>query len=417
MISPFVPASLLLPQVENPSLWACVACDQYTSEPEYWKRADARVGGAPSALRLVLPELYLSTPEAPALEQEVVRTMEDYLARGVFREVTDSFVLLSRTLRNGAVRRGLVGMLDLECYDYAAGSLPPVRATEGTVLSRIPPRLRIRAEAPLELPHVLLLMDDPEDGVLSLAESLAGEALYDFDLAENSGHVLGRRIAGENAAALVQKIDALAEPSRINALYGLPAQSVMHLAVGDGNHSLATAKAHYEKLKAELGEAALSSPARYALCELVNLRESSLVFEPIHRVLFDCDPAQILREFAAFCGARPGRSSGQSLRIVAEGEATDYTIPNPTEPLCVGSVQAFLDSVLARGDARVDYIHGDEVVRSLCRAPRTLGFLLPPMGKEELFPAVALRGVLPRKTFSMGEACDKRFYIEARKIR
>lgn len=414
--SPFLPADILLPRNADMTRWACVACDQYTSEPAYWADADAFVGAAPSALRVVLPELYLNAEDVSAREAAVLSCMEDYRTGALFETVENSFVFVERRLRSGALRRGLVGMLDLEAYNYGEGVKPAVRATEGTVLSRIPPRLRIRSRASLELPHVMLLIDDAEDTVLSAAEALAGEVLYDFPLMQSSGSIRGRRIRGEEAADLIAAIDAFGDPAAFAARYQIEGEPVLHIAVGDGNHSLATAKAHYENLKAELGEAALSHPARYALCELVNLHDASLEFEPIHRIVTNTDPAALLAAFEAACGARRGTSGGHNLEAVIGGERIPYTVENPTEPLCVGTLQKFLDAYLSGSAAEIDYIHGDDVVLSLSREENSVGFLLPAMAKEELFPAVVRGGALPRKTFSMGEAADKRFYVEARSI-
>ena len=416
MSSPFLPADILLPRSADMNKWACVACDQYTSEPGYWAAADAHVGDAPSALRVVLPELYLNAADVAAREEAVLERMGEYLSGELFDVVENSFIFVERTLRSGALRRGLVGILDLEAYNYGADVKPAVRATEGTVLSRIPPRLRIRSRASLELPHVMLLIDDPEDTVLSAAERCAGETVYDFPLMQDSGAIRGRRVCGDAAAEVIAAIDAFGDPDAFAARYGIAGEPVLHIAVGDGNHSLATAKAHYENLKTELGEDALDHPARYALCELVNLHDCSLEFEPIHRIITDTDPAALLAAFESACGARRGTSEGQNLEAVIHGERIAYTVENPAEPLCVGTLQKFLDEYLAGSAAEIDYIHGDDVVLDLSRAENSSGFLLPAMGKEELFPAVVRGGALPRKTFSMGEAADKRFYVEARRI-
>ena len=416
MTSRFLPADILLPRDADLRRWACVACDQYTSQPEYWAEQEAFVGSAPSALRLVLPELYLSLPDVSAREQEVLDTMEAYLSGGVFRTVENSFIYVERTQRNGCLRRGLVGMVDLESYDYAPGSRPPVRATEGTVLSRIPPRLRIRSRAALELPHVLLLADDPEDGVLSAAEAAAGEVLYDLDLPGGGGHLRGRRIPAAQAASVTAALDALGDPDAFARRYGASPEELLHLAVGDGNHSLATAKANYARLKEELGDAALAHPARYALCEVENLHDPALVFEPIHRVVFDTDGDGLIRELCHRTGALPGAGEGQNFSVVRHGTACGYHFPAPREPLCVGTLQTALDELLPLCGGRIDYVHGEDVVRSLTEQSEAVGFLLPVMGKEELFPAVIRGGALPRKTFSMGEAHDKRFYMEARRI-
>ena len=418
---PFRPADILLPQNCDLSLWSVVACDQYTSQPEYWQRVEERVGRAPSSLRLILPESSLEGPHMETDIMDVNNTMTRYLREERFALLPACLLYVERTLAGGSVRRGLVGMADLEEYDYEPGSPALIRATEGTVLSRIPPRIAVRKNAPIELPHAMLLCDDPEHTVISplAAETGSMEQVYDFDLMENGGHISGWKLTEEQMSRVFAALAALADPDAFARRYDAEGQPVMLFAVGDGNHSLATAKECCERQKRlHPPEAWPELPARFALCELVNLHDDSLEFEPIHRVVFRTDPRALLDALlAAYPGAHMGRGEGHVIEFVCADGAGRLTVPNPPGQLPVGTLQAFLDDYLAHYPGRVDYIHGDDVARDLGMRPGNIAFLLPAMGKEQLFPSVIHDGVLPRKTFSMGEAHDKRFYLEARKIR
>ena len=420
---PFRPADILLPQNCDLSLWSVVACDQYTSQPEYWQRVEERVGSAPSALRLILPESCLEGPDVEGDIMNINSTMTHYLRENRFRLLPGALIYVERTLDCGKIRRGLVGMVDLEAYDYEPGSPAPVRATEGTVLSRIPPRVAVRKNAPIELPHIMLLADDPGMTVIQPLEfeKQDMEPLYDFDLMEHGGHISGWKLGQRQLDQVADALSALADPGTFRAKYGLHGdEAVLLFAVGDGNHSLATAKECYERQKKLTPpEKWASLPARWALCELVNLHDESLEFEPIHRVVFGVQPQQLLDALKDYYpGAAEGAGTGHVLHHLYAGGEGDITVPSPAANLPVGTLQAFLDSYLAaHAGTRVDYIHGEDVVRQLAAHEDTVGFLLPPMGKDELFPTVIHDGVLPRKTFSMGEAQDKRFYLEARKIR
>ncbi len=418
---PFRPADILLPQNCDLSLWSVVACDQYTSQPEYWQRVEDRVGRAPSALRLILPESSLEGPQVETDIMEVNSTMARYLREDRFAVLPDAMVYVERRLESGKVRRGLVGMVDLEQYDYEPGSPAQVRATEGTVMSRIPPRVAVRKNAPIELPHAMLLCDDPAGSVIEPLSERTGELeqLYDFDLMERGGHITGWRLEEADLAHVHDALAALAEPAAFNARYGVQDKPVMLFAVGDGNHSLATAKECYERQKRLTPPDKWPRlPARFALCELVNLHDESLEFEPIHRVVFRTDPQKLLDAFlSAYPGAYLGKGDGHVIEFLYADGAGRVTVPNPTAQLPVGTLQSFLDDYLAQNSGRVDYIHGEDVARGFGGKAGNIAFLLPPMGKEELFPTVIHDGVLPRKTFSMGEAHDKRFYLEARRIR
>ena len=419
---PFRPADILLPKDCEYSKWSVVACDQYTSQPEYWQRVAEYVGRAPSALRLILPESCLEGPNVETDIMEINNTMSRYLREGRFVCHPDALFYVERILEGGKVRRGLMGMVDLEQYDYEPGAESLVRATEGTVLSRIPPRVAVRKNAPIELPHVMLLADDPDKTVI---EPLADQTedmtlLYDFDLMEGGGRLRGWELTQQQKEQVAKALTALADPEAFRARYHLKEDlPVLLFAVGDGNHSLATAKECYERQKRLTPPEHWDAlPARFALVELNNLHDSALEFEPIHRVVFGVEPQQLLAAMEAYYPSLiHGEGEGHVLPYVWGENQGTITVPNPKAPLPVATLQRFLDDYLQNNPGRVDYIHGAQVARDLARRKDTIAFLLPAMGKEELFPTVIHDGVLPRKTFSMGRAQDKRFYLEARKIR
>ena len=418
---PFRPADILLPKDCEYSKWSVVACDQYTSQPEYWQRVEEYVGRAPSTLRLILPESCLEGPNVETDIMEINNTMSRYLRDGRFVEHPSALFYVERTLDNGKVRRGLMGMVDLEQYDYEPGSSAPIRATEGTVLSRIPPRVAVRKNAPVELPHVMLLVDDPDQTVIEPLSAQTGEmqVLYDFDLMERGGHIKGWELTEDQQAQVARALSALADPAKFNARYGTQDAAVMLFAVGDGNHSLATAKQCYENLKKVTPEDQWATlPARYALVEVVNNHDDALQFEPIHRVLFGVEPEKVLEAFQAYYpGAHEGTGEGHTIAYTCAGRTGAVTVPDPKMQLAVGTLQTFLDAYLKEHGGEVDYIHGDDVTDELGSKPGNIGFKLPAMGKEQLFKTVMADGVLPRKTFSMGHAQDKRYYVEARKIK
>lgn len=419
----FSPANILLPQDCGLTKWAVVACDQYTSQPEYWERVDQFIGDAPSTLRLILPESKLESEHVEEEIQKINQTMEQYLEEGRLRELEDAMIFLERKLSNGKTRLGLIGKLDLEQYSYEKGSGTPIRATEGTVLSRIPPRMKVRKNAPIELPHIMVLIDDPKKEIiepfLRKESKKQMQMIYSTTLMEQGGRVSGYLLSKEQADKVQKQLAGLADPARFAQFYHAKGKPVLTYAMGDGNHSLATAKACWEELKPTLSEAERQThPARYALVELVNLHDDSLEFEPIHRVLFGVDPKQLLADLlAAYPGAHYGAGEGHQITYVLPGERGILTVPHPTAQLEVGTLQTFLDQYLEAHGGKIDYIHGEDVVEQLVQQPDSIGFLLPGMGKDQLFPTVIFDGALPRKTFSMGEAHDKRFYLEARKIK
>ena len=416
------PADILLPKAgTDMHKWAVVACDQFTSQPEYWAEADRIAGDAPSALRLILPESKLSDPDVETHISAINRSMEDYLARDIFQTYPDSIIYIERTQSDGAVRHGLVAAVDLEKYDYTPGSGSLIRATEGTVLERIPPRVRVRKDAPIELPHVMLLIDDPKkiciEPITAAADSM--EKLYDFDLMLKGGRLKGWRLSDAQTDALADALSRLASSEAMAHKYGLADVAPLLFAVGDGNHSLATAKTCYENLKKVTPEDQWASlPARYALVEIENLHDSALQFEAIHRVVFHVDPEKLIAAFLDFYPtAREGQGVGHTIAYTWAGGSGYLNVPNPKVQLAVGTLQNFLDAYLKENGGEVDYIHGADITDELGAKPGNIGFKLPAMGKDQLFKTVIADGVLPRKTFSMGHAEDKRYYVEGRKIR
>ena len=398
----FRSADILLPAFssdpERMRKWSVIACDQFTSEPAYWSACREEIGDAPSTLRFIMPEAWLGTPEEAAQSETIRESMKGFDPRDLRR--IDGFVYTERTLPDGSVRRGIVGALDLEGYDYADGSTSPVRATEGTVLERIPPRQRIRAEAKAEFPHALVLADD-RIGLFDEARKGIGSLLYDFDLMQGGGHIRGYAVTGFEADCLSRKI-AEYERSMDGLVY----------AVGDGNHSLAAAKAHWETVKRESGDS--DHPARYALCELTPIGDESLRFEPIYRIVRGCDPEALLAELRK--AAAPD-AAGQPFTVVTAKGREDLRFADSADSLTVRSVQRFIDGFLAaHPGASCDYIHGEGSLLALASETDAAGFLFGGMDKSELFPYVKAFGKLPRKTFSMGEAESKRYYLEARCI-
>lgn len=393
----FLPADILLPK-EDFAAWAVVACDQYTSEPAYWHEVERIVGDRPSALHIILPEIYLSDDNSARIAK-VNENMQTYLDGDIFDLHENSMVYVERQ-SGDKTRRGVVGLIDLEDYDYHKGATSAIRATEATVLERIPPRVQIRKDAPLEMPHILLLIDDPTRSVIEpLGSQKDGfTQAYDFDLMQGGGHIAGYFLSDAAITAVQDALEALIADKDDQLLF----------AVGDGNHSLATAKECYNLTHTPL--------ARYALVEIVNIHDESIEFEPIYRVLFNVDAQDFLSSFIAHTEAL-GSESIHRYTCISSGVETTLDV-KATAKLPVGTLQRYADSYLqAHPEVKIDYIHGAEVTRALCREENTLGFLFDGMGKDELFPAITADGSLPRKTFSMGHAEDKRFYIEARRIK
>ena len=409
---------LLLPKEgTDMHAWATVACDQYTSEPDYWKKVEATTAGKTSTYHLMLPELYLEEEDVDQRIAVINRTMESYLKEGVFEVLPDTMMLVRRKTKYAPLRTGLVMAFDLEAYDFKKGSGSLIRATEGTVTERIPPRMKIRKDAAIEMPHIMILIDDPSCTViegLAKAVSESGVApTYDFDLMEEGGHIEGYAVSDSALVEGVMKgLSELADPETFCKKYEVPSDTpVLLFAVGDGNHSLASAKCHYEENP--------NPKARFALAELINVHDAGIIFEPIHRVMFGVEESVFLAELNDYFGDRVamGDGDGHVIPYIAGSRRGTFTIDKGVHTLAVGALQEFIDVYLSRHpEAKVDYIHGDETVATLA-VDGNMGFILPAMDKNDLFKTVILKGALPRKTFSMGEACEKRFYLECREIR
>ncbi|HVM70490.1 MAG TPA: DUF1015 domain-containing protein [Anaerolineales bacterium] len=436
----FVDIGVQIPQIYLPKAdldlnkWAVIACDQFTSQPEYWQKVEELVGKAPSTLRLVLPEVFLGKPGEVERIQSIQASMQAYLDQGLIQP-REGMIYVERSV-SGRNRKGILLCLDLEKYDFNKGSTSLIRATEGTIIERLPPRMKIRQGAPLELPHILVLIDDPLRTVIEpLAQAAPGlEKLYDFELMLGSGHLRGYAVDPVFEAQIISALRTLAQPEVFAAKYGISSEKpVLLFAMGDGNHSLATAKAVWDKMKLQVG---LDHPARYALVEIENVHDEGLEFEPIHRVVFGlkkniyaamqnyfgenfsltqvADPQKMIEHVDHAGGSK------QVFGIISNGgwaTSSAVEISHPSSNLPVGTLQAFLDVFLQDGGAeKIDYVHGADVVTKLGVEKGNAGFYVPGMHKSDLFKTVILDGALPRKTFSMGEAKEKRFYLEARRI-
>ncbi len=412
--------------------WAVIACDQFTSQPEYWRKVEETVGEAPSTLNMIFPEVYLGQPEADKRIRRIQHTMQDYLAKGLLTPYT-GMVYVERQV-GGKLRRGIVLALDLEQYDYNKGSQSLIRATEGTIIERLPPRMRIREGAKLELPHILVLIDDPQRTVIEPVEKSKSqlEQLYNFELMAGSGHLKGYLVNSPRVeVGIISALEQLADPQTFTTKYGVGrGEPVLLFAMGDGNHSLATAKAIWEKNKALVG---MEHTSRYALVEIENVHDAGLEFAPIHRVLFNLKQDMLTAMKIYFQGGSKFTACTHQAEMVKRIEQESGTrqivgmitakgwgvveIDNPTSNLPVGTLQEFLDNFLKNGGAeKIDYIHGEETVTKLGLQPGNTAFYLPGMDKSDLFKTVIVDGALPRKTFSMGEAYEKRFYMECRAI-
>jgi hypothetical protein len=444
---------ILIPEIYLPgpgvdlAKWGVIAVDQFTSQPEYWDQVEHIVGDAPSTLRITLPEIYLEQPDEAQRIQRIQATARQYLDAGLLQP-HEGLIYVERTA-GGRIRKGLMLGLDLECYDYTTGSTSLIRATEGTIVERLPPRMKIREDAALELPHILVLIDDPQRTVIEPISAVTAhlEKLYDFDLMLDSGHLRGYAVNDSALEdAVISALRDLAQPDTFAVKYDITIdRPVLLFAMGDGNHSLAAAKAVWEKIKSTVG---MQHPARYALVEIENVHDEGLEFEPIHRVLFDLKqdffaalnsafganftytPVASAEEMisrvdaahihAAHIHTAHGQTSIQSIGLVGGGAGRTFgviEIAHASSNLPVGTIQAFLDAFLKAGGAeKIDYVHGHEVTVRLGCQPGNAGIYLPAMDKGDLFKTVILDGALPRKTFSMGEASEKRFYMEARQI-
>lgn len=416
----FQAADILLPEKTiDMEKWSVIACDQFTSEPEYWEKVKATVAEHPSTLDMILPEVYLEHDDHEKQLKTIESSMNKYLHEQVFAEYKDAMIYVERTDSSGKVRSGIVGKIDLEQYDYRKKSTSFIRATEATVAERIPARMEIRKNAVVELPHVMLLVDDAGKHVIEPCafEKESLPLLYDFDLMLGGGHLRGYLLGEKEQERIQKSLSFLADAKCFGDKYHVKNRPVLLFAVGDGNHSLAAAKEYYEQLKAAYPDEDLSDhPARYALVEIVNLHSPALQFEAIHRIVTDVDVEDLLSKMSVALHIKK-EGKGQAFYTIYKGKKKKCVIDRPTSKLTVGSLQRFLDSYLAQNGGKIDYIHGEDVVEGLAKEKNSIGFILPDMGKGELFPTVIHDGALPRKTFSMGHAQDKRYYTECRKIR
>jgi len=432
--------NILLPKKEvDMQRWAVIACDQYTSDRDYWRHLDEQIGMAPSTLRLTLPEVYLEDSDVEERIQAINRTMETYLAQGILEEQPPGLILVNRSTSAVPSRKGLMVALDLERYDYRPGSQSLIRATEGTIIERLPPRIRVRENAPIELPHIMVLIDDPQYTVIEPLFEEKLEKVYDVELLCQGGHLKGYRVDQPELLEQVAKaLEKLADPQSYRTRYNIEGE-VMLYAMGDGNHSFATAKAIWEQLKEEAGDPqrVMDHPARFALVELVNVHDPGLEFEAIHRVLFDVDGEALKQQMDGFFDQRgmpltmnactdlkaakayiDEAQAEHAFVMVVAGSFFVCDISDPEFTLEVASLQAFLDDFLGRNaDVRIDYIHGEDEVTEMGSKKNSAGFFLPSISKHDLFRTIVLDGALPRKTFSMGEADEKRFYLECRRIK
>ena len=430
-----IPEILLPANKDELNKWAVIACDQYTSQKEYWQNVDDIASGSPSTINLIYPECYLEEPSPEVRINNINNTMNEYISSGVFSPPVNGFILLKRDTPKTSNRWGLMAALDLEEYDFSPDSKSMIRATEGTIIERIPPRVRIRKNAALELPHIMVLIDDPGKTVI---EPLAArkeklEKVYDFDLMMNSGHLTGYLVKQEEQLnRLADAIAALGSAENLSSRYN--SERAFLFAMGDGNHSLATAKTIWENYKKEHADEPdlMNHPSRWALVEIVNIFSEGIEFEAIHRAVFNCSPRLFISELKENPDFRV--STTDSLEKVMDevdnagprqlcGYCTEdeYGIIEALKPdssIIAGTIQNYIDNYLkSKQDAVVDYIHGIDVTDELGRKPGNMGIFLPAISKETFFQTVINDGAFPRKTFSMGEAFEKRFYVEARKIR
>ncbi len=417
MKMPFKAADILLPK-KNIDLtkWSVIACDQYTSEQEYWDELDKVVGESPSTLRITLPEIYLDDRVETRIK-DINETMEKYLQDSLFDEFKDSIFYIKRKQKDGRIRDGIIGLVDLEEYDYNLESNSLIRATEKTIIERIPPRVEIRKNAFLELPHVMILIDDSKKEIIEgLREKVTSEEqVYNFELNMNGGHLEGYNLNDRLKEEVLSGLNKLMDKQTFEKKYGVKEKGVLLFAIGDGNHSLATAKNIYEDLK-KTDKDYLNSSSRYALVELVNLHSEALEFEAIHRIIFNTNIDKMLKELYELYKINED-GKGQKVEIVLNGKTKSIYIENPKSNLAVGSIQIFLDNYLKKNKGKIDYIHGCDTVRELSMNDNSIGFIFEAISKDEFFKTIILDGVLPIKTFSIGHACDKRYYTEARKIK
>ncbi len=419
MTRAFGSADILLPKQDiTRRCWAVNACDQFTSEPEYWEQVEKIVGRRPSTLSMILPEVYLDDDDCEERLHRIHLRMKEYLRSKVFDLYQDTMIYVRRTDSTGKIREGIVGSIDLEEYEYYKASASQVRATEATIPSRLPSRVRIRKDASLELPHIMMLIDDDTHSVIEPCAKVKDdlEKIYDFDLMLNGGHIEGYLLREEDQNRVLQSLDVLGDQKNFEKRYHVDNKPLLLYAVGDGNHSLAAAKSYYEQMKAEHPDQDFSNhPARYALVELINLHSPALEFEAIHRIVKEVNREHLIRKIKeTFPLAETGE--GQYFDIVTDGFREHCVIQADLKKLFLGSLQTFLDAYVKEYGGKIDYIHGAHTVEKLSEDEYSVGFILQDISKDVLFPTIIYDGCLPRKTFSMGHAQDKRYYLECRKI-
>ncbi len=417
----FLPADILIPKGVYMPTWSVVACDQFTSQPEYWDEADKNVGALPSALRLMLPEAYLNTKDTELEAKKASENMQQYINQGIFKIIEDSFIYTERTLADRKVRKGLLGALDLEYYDYGKNSISPIHATEGTIEDRLPPRVKVRKDAPLEMPHIMVFIDDIDFSVIEPISEVKQKLskLYDFDLMAEGGHIAGWQMSFNDSDAVLKALDNLSNPSEIKRKYGRNIENPVIYAIGDGNHSLATAKLCWEQIKENLTDAEKENhPARHSLVELVNIHDDSIVFEPIHRVIFNTNTKEFVRDAKNYWDEKRKAEGGvHKIRYITEEEHKDIEVKGLTIGELIALNDEFIQSYIKVYGGRIDYIHGDMTCTEMACCENSAGVLLPKMKKTELFASVMSSGVFPQKSFSIGHAEDKRYYLECRKIK
>lgn len=402
----FLPADILIPTGVDLSKWSVIACDQFSSERDYWERVAATVGSSQSTLKLIVPEVYLGEVDTDQSAQSIGAAMENYLLEGLFKKYEQSYIYLERTISDGRIRRGLVGQIDLECYDFLPGSESTVRASEKTIVERLPARIDVRRSAVLELPHIMALINDRDGLVIEPlgAETSGMECVYNFELMEGGGAVKGWQVTGDDAARVNAALSELFEDSQVQ------------LIIGDGNHSLAAAKSYWDEIKKPLSSNDREChPARFALVELNNVYDPAIDFEAIHRVVMNCQPDDLLRLLE---NGLKKDGSGREYSVTWITEAGRGLLTARAEGIgeFIEMLQTILDDYVAETGADIDYIHGDDSLELLSKEKGAIGFLLPTMDKSEFFSTVLSRGQFPRKSFSIGHARDKRYYLECRTI-
>lgn len=437
-----VPEILLPKKGTDMKKWSVVACDQYTSQPEYWEDAKKIIGDAPSSLELIFPEVYLDGDDEQEIIDDINKKMNEYLEGDVFDSPIKGFIALDRKTSHSPSRKGLMVALDLEKYEYTEGAKTLIRASEGTIVERLKPRIKIRENASLELPHIMVLIDDPEKRIIEPLFEKDLSLVYDTDLMLEGGHIKGWLVDDkEDINNIAEGLASIADSKHFNEKYDLNNEEVLLYAMGDGNHSFATAKALWERVKSDASDkdGIMNHPARYALVELVNIHDEGIIFEPIHRVLFNADRAKFVADMEKYYSEKGAevnfincpdeaqmekvfnieivKEGVHAFPFISKGQFSVISVSGHNSTLEVENLQSFLDEFINNNEGvEVDYVHGRDVVMSLSEKDGNLGFLLPTLDKNGIFKSVILDGALPRKAFSMGEAEEKRFYMEARKI-